>query len=101
MEPQTKQRGVEVFETTFECKDCGAVFYISREQQESMRARHLELPKRCVSCRRKRRHSRQNSNADCRAVNQTESGHIAQKPWDVADFKRVMREAREEIERWK
>lgn len=93
MEQQIKPHGVEVFETTFVCKNCGDVFHISREQQESLRARHLELPKRCVKCRRKRRHSRQNSNGNYRTDNQ--------KPFDAADFDRVMAMAKEEIKRWR
>jgi DNA replicative helicase MCM subunit Mcm2 (Cdc46/Mcm family) len=89
---QTEPRGIEVRETTFTCKDCGAEFYLSIEEQESLKARHLELPKRCVDCRRKRRHSRQNSNGDYRTGNQ--------KPFDVADFDRVMGLAREAIKKW-
>lgn len=87
---QTEPRGVEVFETAFECKDCGAVFYVGKEQQESFKAKHLELPKRCVDCRRKR-HFQQHS----------KGGDIPQTSWDAADFERVMSKAKEEINRWR
>ena len=97
---QTNPHGVEVFETAFECKDCGAIFHISREQQESLKARHLELPKRCVECRRKR-HSRRKSNPRYNAVNQAEGHDTTQKTWDVGDFERVMCRAKEEIKRWR
>ena len=38
-----------------QCKDCQQPFEISPEEQNFFESKNLELPKRCIPCRRKRR----------------------------------------------
>ena len=39
------------------CKDCGEYFFINLDEQIFFEERHLSLPKRCESCRLKRKKS--------------------------------------------
>lgn len=112
----TSPFAVEVFDTTFKCKDCGGQFHISKQEQESMKGRHMELPKRCPDCRRQRRHLRRHSNASHAALTQAENegrsvmgkncypsqrgDHTTRKPFDTEDFDRVMAKARKVIAEW-
>ena len=47
------------------CKDCGQEFIFSVAEQEFFKEKGLEHePKRCVSCRHKRRHARKEKKDD-------------------------------------
>ena len=37
------------------CKDCGKVFYMSRDEVKFFEGKNLNIPKRCKSCRNKRK----------------------------------------------
>ena len=41
------------------CKDCAGPFALTRAAVDFFEDRRLELPKRCVECRRKRRERRE------------------------------------------
>lgn len=62
-----------LFDRTVLCVDCGAAFTLSDLQQKFYIERGLALPRRCESCRAKRRHGQRNPRA--KQGPQTEDGN--------------------------
>jgi hypothetical protein len=52
-----------------ECKDCGQVFVTVREEQYYYMDRNLALPKRCNSCREKRKRDRESRGGTTNSIN--------------------------------
>lgn len=46
------------------CKDCGKEFEITKSEEEFYKSKGLELPKRCKSCREKKKSGRVSHNAE-------------------------------------
>jgi hypothetical protein len=42
----------------YECRDCGETFTIWRHEAQSYALKNLDLPRRCKSCRERRRKER-------------------------------------------
>ena len=47
--------------TIHKCKDCSIYFFISKTEAEWFKDKGMSAPKRCLSCRRKRRNNNENN----------------------------------------